>query len=189
MSDPMSPDVLRQVEGFARVAERAAPGMITLRAKVGTEGLEQAVKSVMGMDLPGPRAILHAGARACAWMSPDEWLLILPRGDVAAALAALATALAGRHHLAAEVSDARALFRIEGPAADDVLAKLTPADLSALPEGELRRSRLAQVAAAFWRDGNGWSVVTFRSVADYAFDLLANAAQPGGELSVSHRTA
>lgn len=190
MSDAMAtPAALRSFDGFARVAELPAPGMIALRAKSGTQGLEDAVKSAADLDLPGRRGIVHDGPRACAWMSPDEWLLILPREAVAPAQDALAAGLAGQHHLAVEVSDARALFRIEGPLADDVLAKLTPADLAALAPGELRRSRLAQVAAAFWREGGGISVVTFRSVADYAFDLLANAAKPGGELGFSHRNA
>lgn len=183
MSDPMAPAaVLRSFDGFVRVAQVEAPGMIALRARIGTEGLEAAVESAIGLGLPEVRGLCREGARACAWMSPDEWLLIMPRGAVGPALAALAAGLEGRHHLAAEVSDARAMFRIEGPRADDVLAKLTPADPAALPAGEVRRSRLAQVAAAFWREQGGWSVVTFRSVADYAFGVLANAAEPGSEL-------
>ncbi len=59
--------------------------------------------------------------------------------------------LRAEHHLAADVSDARAVFRIEGAKADQVLAKLCPVDLATLEPGELRRTRAAQVAAAFWR--------------------------------------
>ncbi|HMO09743.1 MAG TPA: sarcosine oxidase subunit gamma family protein [Paracoccaceae bacterium] len=190
MSDSMDLDAaLRSFDGFARVSQPEAPGMISLRAKTGTQGLAKAVKSVTGTGLPGQRAILHDGPRAAAWMSPDEWLLILPRADVTAALATLSAALAGRHHLAAEVSDARAMFRIDGALAADVLAKLTPADVAHLPAGEIRRSRLAQVAAAFWREGGGISVVTFRSVGDYAWGLLVNAAAPGGELGPARQDA
>ena len=80
-----------------------------------------------------------------------------------------------------EVSDARAVFRLTGDldAAREVLAKLTPADLSptAFGEGEVRRTKLGQVAAAFWIEDGGITLVSFRSVAAYVFDLLSNAAE------------
>jgi sarcosine oxidase subunit gamma len=63
-----------------------------------------------------------------------------------------------------------------------VLKKIAPADIDALAEGELRRSRAAQVAAAFWKDGQGYTLVCFRSVAGYMMGLLSHSAQPGSEL-------
>jgi sarcosine oxidase subunit gamma len=46
-----------------------------------------------------------------------------------------------------------------------------------------RRSRLAQVPAAFWMpDAETFQIVCFRSVARYMFDLLSIAAQPGSEV-------
>ena len=70
----------------------------------------------------------------------------------------------------------------EGAAIREVLAKLTPADLrpGAIGIGEVRRTRLAQVPAAFWLDGEGKAtVVCFRSVAEYVFGLLRNASENG----------
>ncbi len=60
--------------------------------------------------------------------------------------------------------------------------KLSPTDLAALEPGELRRTRLAQVAAAFWAEEGGFRLVAFRSVAAYVMGLLAHSAQPGSEL-------
>jgi sarcosine oxidase subunit gamma len=74
------------------------------------------------------------------------------------------------------------VFRIEGAKADQVLAKLCPADLGALEPGELRRTRVAQVAAAFWADEAGFTLVSFRSVAGYVMGLLEHSARPGSEL-------
>lgn len=182
MSEPVSALSGASFPGFAAVREIGPLGMITLRAKPGTPGLEAAVRAVTGTGLPPQRGIVTAGDKACGWMSPDEYLLILPYAGVTTALATLATALAGQHHLAADVSDARAVFRIEGPKADQVLRKLTPADLDTMAEGELRRSRLAQVAAAFWGADGGFTVVCFRSVAGYVMGLLSHAAMPGSEL-------
>ena len=67
-------------------------------------------------------------------------------------------------------------------AAQSVLAKLTPTDFAALNPMELRRTRLAQVAAAFWLEGGGATVVCFASVAQYMFDLLSHAAAKGTEI-------
>jgi sarcosine oxidase, subunit gamma len=156
-------------------------GMITLRAK-GVKALDKAVKSVTGTKLPAQRRIEVKGDYACGWMSPDEYLLIVPYAEVAEALAKLAKALAGEHHLAVDVSDARAVFRIEGDRAADVLRKLSPVDFDRLEHGELRRSRAAQVAAAMWAQDGGFTLVCFRSVAGYVMGLLTHSAQPGNEL-------
>lgn len=183
MPDPVSPLKGATFDGFVKLREIGPLGMITLRAKPGTPGLDAAIRAATGAALPAPRRIERAGDAAAAWMSADEYLLIVPHAQVAAALSALADGLAGQHHLAADVSDARAVFRIEGPKADQVLRKLTPADLSALAPGEVRRSRLAQVAAAFWEQDGGYTVVTFRSVAGYAMGLLSHSAMAGSELA------
>ncbi len=164
-------------DGFARVAEIGPLGMITLRATPDAAGLAEAIGGVTGTGVPAIRQILHNGDRAAAWMSPDEYLLILPYGDTDAAQAVISGAMAGAHHLAVTVSDARAVFRVTGARADEVIAKIAPVDLNALPPGEMRRSRAAQVAAAFWRDGDGFTLVCFRSVARYVFDLLAHSAR------------
>jgi sarcosine oxidase subunit gamma len=109
--------------------------------------------------------------------------LLVPYVDAAAIATRLAAALAGEHALVANVSDARALFRISGAKADQVLMKLCPVDFATLPEGEIRRSRAAQVAAAFWRSApDELSLICFRSVAAYVMGLLAVSARSGSEL-------
>ena len=182
MSEPKSALGGAVAAGFASVREIGPVGMITLRAKPEAAGLAKAVKAAVGTGLPGVRQIVTEGDRACGWMSPDEYLLVLPYAAVAGALEAIGKAMAGAHHLAVDVSDARAVFRVEGAKADQVLAKLSPVDFATLAPGELRRTRAAQVAAALWREGDGFTVVCFRSVARYVFDLLATGAKPGSEL-------
>jgi sarcosine oxidase subunit gamma len=181
MSDPVSALNGASFQGFATIREIGPLGMITLRAK-GVKALDKAVKSVTGTKLPGQRRIEIKGDHACGWMSPDEYLLVVPYAEVSDALAKLAKALAKEHHLAVDVSDARAVFRIEGDKAADVLRKLSPVDFDHLEPGELRRSRAAQVAAAMWQHDSGFTLVCFRSVAGYVMGLLTHSAQPGSEL-------
>lgn len=181
MSDPVSALNGASFHGFATIRETGPLGMITLRAK-GLKSLDKAITAVTGTKTPAPRRIEVNGDRACGWMSPDEYLLIVPYPQVADALEKLAKSLAGEHYLAVDVSDARAVFRIEGDKAADVLRKLSPVDFDTLQPGELRRSRAAQVAAAIWQQDQGFTLVCFRSVATYVMGLLTHSAQPGSEL-------
>jgi sarcosine oxidase, subunit gamma len=185
MSDPVSALNGASFDGFAAVQEIGPVGMITLRCKHDVKALPKAVKAAVGMAMPAPRRIVKDGAFGVAWMAPDELLLILPYDQVANVLGTVAKAMKGEHHLAVDVSDARAVFRITGARADQVLMKLTPADLSKMEPGEIRRSRAAQVAAAFWAEDGGFSLVCFRSVAPYMMGLLTHSAQPGSELDAN----
>jgi len=171
-------------KGAVTVADIGPQGMITLRGDLSDAKLTAAVADVTGLELPGQRKITENGTQSVAWMSPDELLILLPYDQVGAAVQTLNTALAGTHFLAANVSDARALFRVSGKPAHvrEVIAKLSPVDLSpdAFGPGDIRRTRLAQVAAAFWLNEEGEAqIVCFRSVARYAFDLLKTSAAAG----------
>ena len=177
MSDAVAPMGNATATGTATVREIGPLGMISLRAATATPGLSDAILAVSGTSVPGQRMILRQGEHWTAWMSPDEFLLVLPRAEVPAALATIVTTLGSAHHLAADVSDARSVFRIEGAGADAVIARLCPVDLQNLPGGEIRRTRAAQVACALWRADGGITLVAFRSVARYVFDILANAAR------------
>jgi sarcosine oxidase subunit gamma len=173
--------------GFAVVREVPLQGMITLRGNLGAAPMKKAVKAATGLGLPGQREIVQDGETAVAWMSPDELLVLCAYDGVADTLDAIGKALGKEHALAVNVSDARASFRISGPKAREVLAKLCPVDLApdVFAPGMFRRTRMAQVAAAIWLpDAETVQIVCFRSQARYVFDLLSVAAQPGSEAGV-----
>jgi len=182
MSEPVSALAGASYEGFAAITEAGRRGMITLKGDLTKPKLKAAVKKCAGIAVPGQRKIAASSQRRVAWMAPDELLIILAYADAPEALTELTNALAESHSLAVDVSDARAIFGIDGNKAAEVLAKLCPVDFMALPTGEIRRTRLAQVPAALWRRGAGFEVICFRSVARYVFDVMQNAAVPGGEV-------
>ena len=183
MSDPVSALGLARFDGFATVQEIGPLGMISLRAGPEVKALAKAIKAAVGTGLPAQRRIVVAGDRAAGWMSPDEYLLVMPYAETEAAMAAILKAMGAEHHLAAVVSDARAVFDVTGGKADQALLKLMPVDIGQMAPDELRRSRAAQVAAAFWAIDGGYRVVCFRSVAGYMMGLLTHSAQPGSELN------
>ncbi len=185
MSEAVSALAGARYEGFARIEEAGLRGMVTVRGDLGAAKFKKAVSKVAGVKFPGKRGAVIDGEKGLCWMSPDELLLLCPYEAVGEAVAGLEKALKGTHFLAADVSDARAVFRVSGVDAREVIAKLTPADVSpeGLQPGECRRTRLAQVPAAFWMlDEATFEVICFRSVAQYVFDLLTSAAMPGSEV-------
>lgn len=164
---------------LAQVTRVAARGMITLRGDLGSAKLTKAVKVVTGQAMPAPGQFLGDATSGVAWMSPDELLLIVPYADVTQSVLQIDKALSGKHFLASDVSDARAVFSVSGARARDVLARLCPVDLhpDSFGVGQFRRTRMAQVAAAFWMHDTGFDVVCFQSVGDYAQDLLTQATK------------
>lgn len=167
------------------VQEAGLCGMVTLRGDLSDAKLRRACADFSGSSFPAPREIHQNGDRGLAWMSPDELLVLCPHDAAPDAVAQLTETLGGQHMLAVNVSDARAVFTISGAAPLDVLARLSPADLRDFGPNRLIRTRVGQVAAAFWlSEENQITLVCFRSVARYVFDLLAGAAQAGPLQSV-----
>lgn len=171
----------RAIDGLVRVELSGPRGMITLRGDLSSSAIKNAATGVSGVDFPGQRECNCVDERGIGWMSPDELLVMVPYADIPKALQMIETTLEAEHALAADVSDARSLFTISGSQSRDVLAKLAPVDLSpaAFKPGEFRRTRLAQVPAAFWmRDNDTFELICFRSVSEYVSGLLTTAARP-----------
>ncbi|NNE81882.1 MAG: sarcosine oxidase subunit gamma [Silicimonas sp.] len=173
--------------GTIAVEDAGLTGMITLRGDFASTSFQNAVTGVSGVNFPGKGEVNSVGDRGLAWMSPDELLMIVPYDQTNAALAEITENLGEEHHLAVNVSDARAVFRLRGNGnvIREVLAKLTPADLrvAALPTGRVRRTRLSQVPAAFWFSAEDEAtLICFRSVAEYVFGLLRQSAAEGSEI-------
>jgi len=169
-------------QGQVLVKDAGLRGMITLRGDLSDESLARAVTAALGLGLPDARRINEGEKGAVAWMSPDELLLFCPYEQAEAVVARLDHALVGSHYLAVNVSDARAMFTLSGAGLREVVAKGAPVDLSprGLEIGEIRRSRIGQIAAAFWlSDEETLHVVCFRSVGVHLFNWLKNAAEVG----------
>ena len=188
MSDPVA--ALKNASssaGIATIKEIGPMGMITLRGDLTASAVKKAVKGVGVANVPDPRTIITTDAGDVAWMSPDELLIMCDYRDVPQQMAKLNEGLSKVHALVANVSDARAVFELSGPHARGVLAKLAPVDLAPgqFAPGMIRRTRIAQVPAAFWmKDEQTFCIVCFRSVVQYVFDLLIVAAQPGSEIDL-----
>jgi len=168
-----------------RIADRGPVGQVTLRGDLSLPALQAAVTAGTGVGVPGPLMASFDEDTGAVWMSPDELLLLTAYDEADALVAALGEALAGKHHMALNVSDARAVIALSGPGVAEVLAKGAPLDLSpsAFPAGTARRTHIAGIAVGLWRKtGQEWEVVCFRSFAQHLFDWLVASSTEGSEV-------
>ncbi|MEM9716095.1 MAG: sarcosine oxidase subunit gamma family protein [Pseudomonadota bacterium] len=171
--------------GLNIVSDAGLKGMITLKGDLGSAVFAKAVKAAVGLAVPAMGECKTGSKGAVSWMASDEVMLFCEYDAADAMVAKLDKALAKEHALAVNVSDARAFFKIEGDAIKDLLAKGTPADLTGFAPGQFRRSRLGQIAAAFWMVNETEAhVVCFRSVGEHMFNWLARANDPNAILEL-----
>ena len=62
-------------------------------------------------------------------------------------VADLIAALGDTHSMVVNVSDARAVFDLNGSATPEIIAKLAPIDMKSMQAGTVRRTRFAQIPA------------------------------------------
>ncbi|MGR3660671.1 MAG: sarcosine oxidase subunit gamma [Paracoccaceae bacterium] len=157
-------------------------GMISLRGDLALGHIRNAVEEVTGVVFPEKGQVQFEDDNGCVWMSPDEVLIFVNVEETSQALSKLHDVLAAEHCLVLNVSDARVLHQVHGKTVRDVLAKLTPANLTPqiFGPGQVRRTRIGQVAGAIWMlDAETVQVVAFRSTSDYVFNQLKHAAREG----------
>jgi sarcosine oxidase, subunit gamma len=121
------------------------------------------------------------------WLSIDQWLILCPGDKANELLAQLTVALKGIHSLAVNVSDMRAIIRVEGEHVRTTLMKGTSIDLTHddYPAGTVRRMRFAEIAALLHIiEDDVIELYVFRSYADYAWEFLLKAARKGSEVKL-----
>jgi sarcosine oxidase subunit gamma len=160
--------------------------MIDLRGLASDRKFMAATKQALGLELPKqPRTSASWGEIKVLWLSIDQWLILAPRAKVAELLAALDKALEGIHSLAVDVSDMRAVIRLEGEGAREVLMKGCSLDLLSgeYAPGTVRRMRFAEIAALLHVVADDvFDVYVFRSYADHAWDYLLATAREAAKI-------
>ena len=158
-------------------------GMIDVRGNAGDKKFMAAAKKILGLDLPkAPRTSVSWGDVKALWLSIDQWLILCSRAKAGELASALKTELGSIHSLVVDVSDMRAVLRLEGEDVREALLKGSSLDLLSedYTPGTVRRMRFAEIAALLHVvEDDVFDVYVFRSYADYAWDfLLATARAP-----------
>ncbi len=171
---------------YIDMREISERGMIDLRGQTSDRKFTAAARAVLGTDLPKePRTSATWGDAKILWLSPDQWLITCPRGKAQDLTNALVKELGDTHSLAINVSDMRAIIRLEGEFAREVVMKGSTLDLTDgdYTPGTVRRMRFAEIAALLHIvEEKTIDIYVFRSYAHYAWDFLVKAARKGSEV-------
>jgi sarcosine oxidase, subunit gamma len=172
---------------YVDIREITERGMIDLRGFTTDRKFVAAVKSTLGVDLPKqPRTSHTWGDIRVLWLSADQWLITCARSKAQALADELSAALNGIHSLVVNVSDMRAIIRLEGARAREVVMKGSSLDLidGEYMPGTVRRMRFAEIAALLHIvEENVIDIYMFRSYADYTWEFLLKAARKGSEVA------
>lgn len=156
-------DNLLPVEiGDTRLEERLYDAITWVAPLDGQEGI---VAKAIGLPFPQPGQMTGEGDHLALWAGPGQALLLGPP-----------VAPKGAAH--ADQSSGWAVLSLAGPAARDVLARLTPLDLrdSAFPEAATARTLIGHMSASLTRIGpQTYEVMVFRSMAHTAIHELTRA--------------
>lgn len=173
---------------YVDMREISERGMIDLRGLASDRTFMAAANAVLGTDLPTePRTSASWGDAKILWLSPDQWLITCPRAKAQELTDALVKELGDTHSLAVNVSDMRAIIRIEGELAREVVMKGSTLDLTDgdYTPGTVRRMRFAEIAALLHVvEDKVLDIYVFRSYAHYAWDFLVKAARKGSEVKL-----
>jgi sarcosine oxidase subunit gamma len=163
-------------------------GMIDLRGLTSDAAFMSAAKGVLGVDLPTkPRTSATWGDVKVLWLSTDQWLVLSTRSKAHELLAQLRGALQGIHSLVVDVSDMRAIIRLEGDGCREVIMKGTSLDLldPEYVQGCCRRMRYAEIAALLdVVEDNVFDIYVFRSFAHYTWNFLCATAKAPAKLKL-----
>lgn len=172
------------------VSGRRARALLTLvdetpRAKVLLKGGPTTTSLLgvpMGQAARDEEGVLVTGA------GPGEWLLVAEPNTAGQLAERMQQALSGAEELvtAIDFTHSRALMRLTGQAAPDLLAKVCAADFAAstTPNGSTFRSSVARLATDIARDDRGdtrsYLLHCERSSGQYLFDALQDAGAEFG---------
>jgi methylglutamate dehydrogenase subunit D len=168
------------------ISERRDLGMASIMARKGqTTALSAAAEAAFGAALPQTPRRVEGNGIAFVWAGPERWLALAHHRsseDLARLLSGVVAAMAA---ITAQ-GDGRAVFRLGGPSARDVLAKGLAIDLHprAFRPGDTAVTAALHLEVQIWQcdDRPTYEIALFRGFARSFWLWLAQAASPYGYL-------
>lgn len=170
-------------EGGVTLKEHACLDHLVIRGNVDDAAFMQGCEQVLSTALPSTLQSVESNEVTVYWVSPDEWLAIMPNGRGFELENELRTAIGDTHFALVNVSGGQTLLSLSGKHAEDVLKKTTAYDVheSHMPIGKVVTSTFSKTQAIICRTGeNSFDIVVRRSFADYAWAWLQDASAEFG---------
>ncbi|MEH6579857.1 MAG: sarcosine oxidase subunit gamma family protein [Amphritea sp.] len=170
-------------QGGVHLRENKLLGHLTLRCNPQNADQLAAVERVLGVALPlQPLTSVEEGSYSIRWMSPDEWLIIVP-GQEAFDVESKFRDEMGGHYSLVNSSGGSTILELSGANVVDLLKKCTPVDLhpTEFPVGKVVSTVFAKSGAVIRRTGEqSFELVIRRSFADYIWLWLQDASREYG---------
>jgi sarcosine oxidase subunit gamma len=165
--------------GGVHLRELKLLGHLTLRCDPNNADQLTAVERVLGVSLPlKPLTSVEKGDYSIRWMSPDEWLILVPGLETFAIETAFRDEMPG-HYSLVNSSGGSTVLEISGENAIDLLKKSTPIDLhfTVFPVGKVVSTMFAKTTTTMRRlDENRFELVIRRSFSDYVWLWIQDAS-------------
>lgn len=159
--------------------ERPFLGHIMLRGDAAQ--MDSALQQAINLPLATkPLSLITDEARGYSvqWMSPDEWLLIVPPGEEFATENRLREVLGDSHFSIVNVGGGQTLVEMEGEKVVGLLMKSVICDVHPdhFPAGKAVSTVFAKTVATLRRPAeHRWELIVRRSFADYIYRWLLDA--------------
>ena len=163
--------------GGVEIKEVKLLGHLVLRGSIEDAEFLSGVKEVLGLDLPGPLQSSLQGEFIAYWVSPNEWLVLVPGQQAFQLERDMRSAMSGNFAIV-NVSGGQTVICLSGANAVDVLKKSTPYDVhnKNFPVGKVVTSVFAKTQALIFRSGpESWELIVRRSFSDYVWLWLQDA--------------
>ncbi len=186
LSERMPSDAPTRAPADAGVTLREPPryAYLNLRGDPDDAVFLDALEGELGCRPPlEPNTVVTGATVTAMWLAPDEWYLRTASGAGRETAVALERALAGRHVAINEVGSGLATLELAGSHARDVLEKGCTLDLHPrmFCPGQCAQTLLAKATVLLRPSAaQAYEIVVRRSLADYMFAWIADAAEEFG---------
>lgn len=169
--------------GGVHLRELKLLGHLTLRCNPANGDQLAAVERVLGVALPlQPLTSTEKGGYSIRWMSPDEWLILVPGLETFEIETKFRDEMPG-HYSLVNSSGGSTVLELSGDNVLEVLKKSTPVDLhpKEFPVGKVVSTLFAKSTATIRRSGEQrYELVIRRSFSDYIWLWLQDASREFG---------
>ncbi len=161
--------------------EIANLGYVNLRGNALDPAFVEKVGAAMGVPLPvEPCSFAAAGGLKVLWISPDEWMIVLPRHRLGELKDSLRSALQGIRSQIVDNSGGYTQVLLSGLNALDVLRHTSVYDFEEMPRGRVVGTTFGKSSLYAHRTDTGFCLLMRRSFGDYIWRYLVRAAAPYG---------
>ena len=164
------------------LSEVAHRTIVNIRGTASDPAFPAAVQTATGLALPSAaNTVSNGSVWQIIWLGPNEWWITGPDGEADSLVEALRANFAGQHAIACDVSESRAIIRISGPKARDVLMRGVSLDLHprAFRVGQCAQTGLsrANVLLHLTDDRPAFEIYVLKSFSDYLWRWLETVAR------------